>query len=621
MSVRIKLIAIITFVAIVPLTVSAVSTLGIHQKAFDERLTQLHLSAARYNAKAAQSYLDSTTKSLETLITGSIRWNLLSAEETSGALWLIYGQLDSVLSVSLLDHEGNGIGSSAYATEGSNEYLGHPRAALEDLSRFGPSIPFDKAKVSGKAVGTPFVGSRNDAIFVPLAFVINPSSAQSNVVAVALSLAGLCSELEKERLRDTSVSLLDERGRYLCRAGRTAGLAAANASLLSRVRSGAEGTARYIDEQGQDTLAAYAGTAHGWKAIVRQPSWSALAPSFRMRQQTIFWIAVGIVAALSAGLFLAQGINSPIDSLARGAGKIAGGDFAYRLEDQGGDEFGKLSKAFNHMCSEIEKRDTEIRAWNQELKDRVDRRTRELKEAQSALLQSRKIAAMASLGAGVAHEINNPLTGVIGLTQFLIKKAREDSVANQDTELLGEIEREAIRIRDITRKMLSLSEEHLGRDLRRLKVTAILDAVIDTQAARIGSAAISIERDYHKALPMVLGNEQLLEQALTQIVDNSVKSMIGKGGRLVVSASVIEDELVRISISDTGKGIEPEYLDKIFEPFFTTKDDWRGEGLGLTLAYRIVETHHGTIKVSSIVGDGTTVVITLPIVRPGAHLV
>jgi signal transduction histidine kinase len=621
MSVKVRLIAIITFVAIVPLSVSAISTLGIHQKSFDQRLNELHLSTARYGARTARAYLDGANKSLEALITESIRWNALSAEEKNGALWLIYGQLDAILAVSLLDQNGNGIGSSAYAAEGSKEYPGHPRATLEDLGRFGQSIPFNKAKVFGKAVGSPFTENRDNATFVPVAFVIhNPSPVPIYVVAVALSLAGLCGELEKERLKDTDVSLLDEKGRLVCRSGRAAGLINAGDALVRLVQAGREGTVRYTDEHNQDTLAAYSVTANGWKMVVRQPSRTALAPSVRMQQQTLFWIVVGILAALSAGLFLAQDINKPINSLARGAEKIATGDFTYRIENQGGDEFGKLSEAFNHMCGEIEKRDTEIRAWNQELQARVEQRTQELKETQNALLQSRKIAAMASLGAGVAHEINNPLTGVIGLTQILIRKARDNAVANKDTELLGEIEKEGLRIRDITRKMLSLSENQVSGGFQRLKVTGILDAAIGALAAKIGATAISITRNYQKNLPMVLGDGQQLEQALMQILDNAVRSMDAHGGQLVISASLVEDELVRVTISDTGKGIEPKYLDKIFEPFFTTKDNWQGEGLGLTLAYRIVESHQGTIRVNSAVGEGTTVAITLPGVRPGAHL-
>jgi two-component system, NtrC family, sensor kinase len=622
MSVKIKLIAMVTFVAIVPLSVSAVSTLSIHQTSFDERLRQLYLSNARYSAKAIQSDLDSANKNLEALITGSIVWHTLSDDEKNGALWLIYGQLDSILAVSLLDQEGNGIGSSVYAPEGSKEYPQHPRTTLEDLNRFGRSIPFDKAKQSGKAFGTPFIGSGEHAVFIPLAFVVkNPPPHQKNLVAVAMSLAELCRALDEERLRDTAISLLDERGRYLCLSGQTAPLFSADASLMKHLANAAEGTVRYADEQGQDTLAAYAATKQGWKVVVRQPSRSALAPSVRMREQTMFWIGIGIIAAISAGLFLAQGINKPIDSLAKGAGKIATGDFTYRFEDHGGDEFGKLSNAFNHMCGEIAKRDTEIRVWNQQLQDRVEQRTQELKEAQSALLQSRKVAAMASLGAGVAHEINNPLTGVIGLTQLLIRKARENAAANGDTELLCQIEQEGLRIRDITHKMLRLSEDYMGGGFERLTVAPILDRVIDAHQTRIAGAAISVERNYAEALPMVFGNAQQLEEALTQVIDNAVTSMIGRGGQLLVSASTVEGELVKISIKDTGKGIEREYLDKIFEPFFTTKDDWKGEGLGLTLAFRIVETHHGTIKVASVVGEGTTVTITLPIVRPGAHLV
>jgi two-component system, NtrC family, sensor kinase len=117
----------------------------------------------------------------------------------------------------------------------------------------------------------------------------------------------------------------------------------------------------------------------------------------------------------------------------------------------------------------------------------------------------------------------------------------------------------------------------------------------------------------------VLGNKAQLQQVFLQLFANSRTAMNGHGGKLTVSTS-LESQLIKVAVSDTGRGIPAEHLDKIFEPFFTTKDEWQSQGLGLTVAFRVVEEHHGKIKASSEVGRGTTMTITLPAARRSAHL-
>src|SRR5262249_52348145 len=135
----------------------------------------------------------------------------------------------------------------------------------------------------------------------------------------------------------------------------------------------------------------------------------------------------------------------------------------------------------------------------------------------------------------------------------------------------------------------------------------------------LAAAKIAVERAFAAEVPRVLANPAQLQHAFAQLVDNSLKAM-PNGGTLRLAVRAIDDELVAIDVEDTGKGIAPDVIDKIFEPFFTTKDEWRGAGLGLTTAYRIVEAHQGRIRASSKLGVGTTMTITLPVARRGAHL-
>jgi signal transduction histidine kinase len=277
-----------------------------------------------------------------------------------------------------------------------------------------------------------------------------------------------------------------------------------------------------------------------------------------------------------------------------------------------------VADSFNRMCAEIEAREREIRHWNEELRARVDGKTDELKQAQRALLESRKIAAMAALAAGVAHEINNPLTGVIGLTQVLIGRARK--AGSSDAELLASVEREALRVRDIVSKMLALTQVQEARGRKELRPAELLHEVLNARREQLARAGIEIEETIEADLPSVLGDREQMSHVFEELIDNAMKAMRGHAGQLKVTTQAIDGELVKLRIVDTGRGIAPEHLDKVFEPFFTTKDDWHGQGLGLTAAFRVIEAHHGTIKLDSRVGLGTTVTIALPIKRQGAHL-
>jgi signal transduction histidine kinase len=173
---------------------------------------------------------------------------------------------------------------------------------------------------------------------------------------------------------------------------------------------------------------------------------------------------------------------------------------------------------------------------------------------------------------------------------------------------------EAHRIRRIVQTMLSFTQEYGGDGFTDVDLNGIVDGVL--RAVPVGT--IEVARELDPSLPTVLGSSAQLEEAITQLVRNALTAMVG-GGRLTVRTS-LSDGLVRIEISDTGKGIAPEHLDKIFDPFFTTKDQWSGAGLGLTITHRIVEQHHGRIRVSSQVGEGSTFAIVLPPGSRRSHL-
>ena len=260
----------------------------------------------------------------------------------------------------------------------------------------------------------------------------------------------------------------------------------------------------------------------------------------------------------------------------------------------------------------------EIQQWNEELHQRVDDRTRELREAQLQLLESQKIAAVTSLAAGVAHEINNPLTGVLGFAQVLKMRAAKAG-DDKSIEVLSRIEVDAKRIRDIVQTLLSFSQEYSGEGFAPFAIAEVVGDSVELVRGQAQERTIDVVVDVQDELPPVRGSAGQMRQVMLHLLNNALTAC-DDGGRISVTARAIEGGLVRVAVADDGRGIAAENLSRVFEPFFTTKDDWHGRGLGLTVTYRVVEEHRGTIKIDSTVGEGTTVTILLP-VSTGAHLV
>jgi two-component system, NtrC family, sensor kinase len=578
-SVGTKLLLILVFVALAPLGVFAASALAEHEQALSDELAALHQKTAEHGARMTTKTLAAAQQALRGLA-GAIPWSELSAEERAGALLLVYDQLDDIAIVSLLDERGAGIGASLYRDRADDR---HPRVDVATLGAFARAVPLRRAQA------TPVLGDVfGNEPMVTLAMPVGAADAHW-VLAVALSLRGACTELALANPPGVATRIEADDGRLLCG---------------SRTASG-------------EVLTATARTSAGWHVVAEQSRDAAFASLRSVRIQSIVWMALGALGAVIAGAVLAQSIQRPLYALTRGAEALAAGDLRHRVTSVARDEIGVLARTFNRMGDEIAKQDDEIRTWNKELQARVDARTKELRDAQDQLLQSKKLGAIAALGAGVAHEINNPLTGVVGLTQVLL--ARKDKLDDKTVRSLTSIEREALRIRDIVDRLGTLAQASVA-DATRIEIAGAVDAALAQHADQIAARGIRVERVFARDVPLVLGNADQLDHVFAQLVDNALRAM-PDGGSLKLVTRTIDREAVVVEVIDTGRGIAPEVLDRIFEPFFTTKDHWHGAGLGLAVAHRIVEAHQGSIRAASTVGAGTTMTITFPAAGRAAHLV
>jgi signal transduction histidine kinase len=378
------------------------------------------------------------------------------------------------------------------------------------------------------------------------------------------------------------------------------------AAIVAEAIAGKDGHARrFADGQ---LLAAFAPVGGlGWSLVVTEPAAVAFAVPRALRQQTILMTAVAALGAVLLALWFARRLTLALERLSGAARALGEGKLDTRVSLDSDDEVGTLAKTFNHMVEDLAASRAEIERWNRELEQRVVERTQQLKEAQAQLVQAQKLAALGQLGAGVAHEINNPLGGVLGHVQLLLSERTPEA---GDYEALKHIEEGARRASEIVQNLLRFSVQRkepvrtsvdlnkLVRDTLSLTETLIKDQKI----------ALALELDANK--PRARADSGQLAQVLLNLAANA-RTAMPDGGSLRVS-TLLRDGQVAFAVADTGKGIAPEIRERIFEPFFTTKDEWSNVGLGLSVSYRIVAEHGGRIEVDSAVGTGSTFTVWLP---------
>lgn len=236
----------------------------------------------------------------------------------------------------------------------------------------------------------------------------------------------------------------------------------------------------------------------------------------------------------------------------------------------------------------------------------------EERRLQQELVQQEKMAAIGMLAGGVAHEINNPLGGILAFTQLLMRDFATGTPVRDDLE---EIERAALRCKKIVQDLLDFSRMSSGREKSSVAVDQLLEKVFSFLRREFLSLNIRLETDCPAEVPAIYGDGNRLQQVFLNLLTNAAHAM-PKGGTMSVSSRF--DPLTRhvhLTFADTGMGIKKEHLTRIFDPFFTTKGPGRGTGLGLSITYRIIREHDGQIQVQSAEGNGTTFHIILPSVQ------
>jgi two-component system NtrC family sensor kinase len=301
-------------------------------------------------------------------------------------------------------------------------------------------------------------------------------------------------------------------------------------------------------------------------------------------------------------------IVKPLQDMAGATKQIARGDLTQKITTHSRDEIGVLAKSFNHMVDDLKNAREELTEWGRTLEKKVEERTREVHEMQDHLIQSEKLASLGKLAAGIAHEINNPLGGILMYSHLLLEDTGDDSPAASN---IKKIIRDTTRCKDIVRGLLEFSRAKEPQ-MALVDMNGVVDSSLVMMAEHELFQNIQIDKSYSESLPQTVADSAQLQQVFLNIILNAAEAMEGRGRLSIRTRLDSSGENVEVAISDDGCGISKEDMARIFDPFFTTKPVGKGTGLGMAISYGIVKRHGGDINVESQPGVGTTFTVRIP---------
>lgn len=306
---------------------------------------------------------------------------------------------------------------------------------------------------------------------------------------------------------------------------------------------------------------------------------------------------------------LTRSLVRPLEDMATVSREIAAGDLTHRVQVSDQSELGLLSTSFNTMLDRIHDMNTQLEQWARMLEQKVKERTEQLAKTQAAMDRQQRLASLGQLAAGVAHEINNPLGGILTFASLVLEEVPQDSPLRPDVE---EIVAQADRCRRIVQELLEFSrqrEAHMAAHSINNVVSRTL-ALLEKQAS---FHDIKIIRELDPDMPVTVIDESQMQQVFMNIILNAADAMSERGTLAVTTGHDDAEKEVFIRFTDNGRGIPAEIREAIFDPFFSTKAPGKGTGLGLAVAVRIVQAHGGRIELDSELGQGTIFTVVLPL--------
>jgi two-component system NtrC family sensor kinase len=323
---------------------------------------------------------------------------------------------------------------------------------------------------------------------------------------------------------------------------------------------------------------------------------------------TFTGIAIICVAILLIILyFITSTIIHPLQSMVVATNKIAQGDLGHKVNINFRDEIGQLAQSFNQMTEDLKKANQKLIQWGKTLEIKVEERTKKLQEMQDSLVHSEKMASLGKMAAGVAHEINNPLTSILINTHLMLEKTEKNDTFYDNLSLIAD---ETSRCSEIVKGLLEFSRQNPPqKDFA--DINELMNSTLNILENQMTFQNINIVREMDKNLPQIEIDANKIKQVFWNLAINAAEAMPEGGTLTIITRYSNDKKFLEIKIIDTGIGIPREKIRKLFDPFFTTKD--KGTGLGLAVTYGIIEQHQGKIEVKSEESQGSTFTISLPI--------
>ena len=322
-----------------------------------------------------------------------------------------------------------------------------------------------------------------------------------------------------------------------------------------------------------------------------------------------------LLIALLSWFFIWRVVGRPVQALKSGTERLAAGDLGYQIEVASRDEIGELAQSFNGMSRQLQSEHNENVSWTHTLEERVEDKTRELKRAHEHALHTEKMASVGKMAAVLAHEINNPLSGILTYAKLLRKWVEKDHSGGvhgmEICDALDLIASESRRCGDLVKNLLAFSRT-TPMNLQLANLNRVVERSLRLVQHQLDLAGVQVQAQLDPDLPPVFCDAAQMEQVFLALMMNAVDALPQGGNLWIVTTYGHEPDQVSIVVRDDGCGISAEILPRIFEPFLTTKETGRGVGLGLAISHSILERHNGKIEVQSELGRGTTFTVTLP---------
>jgi two-component system, NtrC family, sensor kinase len=328
-----------------------------------------------------------------------------------------------------------------------------------------------------------------------------------------------------------------------------------------------------------------------------------------------YTVGAMLLVAVLSWLFVWRVVDKPINALKNGTEHLSHGELGYQINVRSEDEVGDLAHSFNTMSLQLRAANEQIMTWAKTLEDRVEEKTRELRSAHDHVLHVEKMASLGKMAAVVAHEVNNPLSGILTyaklLRKWVVSGQAEHEKREEAVQCLELIATESRRCGELIKNLLSLSRS-APMNVQSTDLHQVIDRCLLLVRHQLELVGIELQLKFADDLPRVPCDPEQIEQVLLALIMNAVDAM-PQGGNLWIETRLNHDKTdIDIQVRDDGSGIAPDVLPQIFEPFMTTKERGRGVGLGLAISRGIVERHRGSIEVESELGQGTTFTVTLP---------